>query len=119
MPSGWLACGRRSGVRTCHQADRVASTLERFRCWTCLGWCFETDLTRLLHRYTVSYTMSPKEFTAFRIDPEVLDALREIKEREGVPLATQVNFALREWLQKRGVVLKKPERKRGATRKRS
>ena len=44
-------------------------------------------------------------------------ALRAIKEREGLPIAGQVDFALRDWLAKKGVV--KAERKRPASRKRS
>jgi len=58
----------------------------------------------------------PKELTAFRIAPEVMAALRGIKAHEGLPIAVQVDFALRDWLQKKGVV--KPERKRATTRKR-
>jgi hypothetical protein len=64
--------------------------------------------------------MSPKELTALRIDPELLDGLRTIKERDGVPVSEQIRRALQAWLKANGVdVVKKPERKRAATRKRS
>jgi hypothetical protein len=47
----------------------------------------------------------PKTFTAFRVAPELLDAMREIKTPDGVPMSVQVDFALRAWLQARGVRL--------------
>lgn len=59
--------------------------------------------------------MSPKELTAFRMAPDLMEALRAIKEREGIPVAVQIDFAVREWLKKRGV---KTDRKRAPTRKR-
>ena len=43
----------------------------------------------------------PKELTAFRVAPELMEALRRVKEREGIPIAVQVDFALRAYLQKR------------------
>ena len=60
--------------------------------------------------------MSSKELTAFRIDPDVMKSLRAIKAKEGLPISVQVDFALRGWLQKKGV--KKTDRKRARTRKR-
>jgi hypothetical protein len=62
--------------------------------------------------------MSPKETTALRLDQELLDAMRRVKESEGIPVTTQIEMAVREWLTKRGSI-KKAERQRGATRKRS
>jgi len=47
--------------------------------------------------------MSPKELTAFRMAPEVMEALRAVKAKEGVPIAVQIDFAVREWLKRRGV----------------
>lgn len=63
--------------------------------------------------------MSPsnKAQTAFRIDEDVLAALRAIKERDGVPISEQVRRALAEWVRLQGDV--KADRKRAATRKRS
>ncbi|HLG59365.1 MAG TPA: hypothetical protein VI485_28760 [Vicinamibacterales bacterium] len=62
--------------------------------------------------------MSPKETTAFRIDTTLLDAMRGVKEAEGIPVTTQIEMAVREWLTKRGTI-DKTERKRASTRKRS
>jgi hypothetical protein len=64
--------------------------------------------------------MSPKEFTAFRMAPELMDAMRRLKTRDGVPFSVQVDFALREWLRKKGIVVDhKADRKRATTRKRT
>jgi hypothetical protein len=62
--------------------------------------------------------MSPKQFTAFRVAPEVLQAMRELKARDGVPMSVQVDFAVRAWLGTKGVQIKEPGRKRPASRKR-
>jgi hypothetical protein len=39
--------------------------------------------------------------------------MRAYKEREGVPVTTQIEKGVTEWLAKRGVVLKKTNSKRG------
>jgi hypothetical protein len=62
-------------------------------------------------------TPSAKKQTAFRIDPDILDGLQAIKERDGIPLSEQVRRALRRWLESRGIT-EKTERKRAATRQR-
>ncbi len=59
--------------------------------------------------------MSPKELTAFRVDPDVMKALRAVKARTGLPIAVQVDFALRAWLRSKGAM--KMDRKRAATHK--
>jgi hypothetical protein len=63
--------------------------------------------------------VSPKELTAFRMAPEVMAALRAVKAREGIPVAVQIDFAVREWLKRKGVAIKSTDRKRADTRKRS
>ena len=62
--------------------------------------------------------MSPKETTAFRLEQGLLDALREIKAREGINVTTQVEFAIRDWLEKKGVHMK-PTSRRAANATRS
>jgi hypothetical protein len=62
--------------------------------------------------------VSPKELTAFRMAPEVMAAMRTVKEKEGIPIAVQIDFAVREWLTKRGVTIKSAH-KRAGTRKRA
>jgi hypothetical protein len=70
-------------------------------------------------RYTLHIIVVPtaKKQTAFRIDPDILEGLHVVKERDGVPLSEQVRRALRAWLEQRDVVLK-ADRKRAGTRKR-
>jgi hypothetical protein len=51
--------------------------------------------------------VSPKELTAFRIDPDIMDGLRRVKDRDGIPLSIQVDRALRAWLERKDVALKK------------
>lgn len=62
--------------------------------------------------------MSPKEMTTIRLEEELLKVMREVKEREGIPVTKQVDLAMREWLKLRGFEVK-TERKRASTRKRS
>ena len=61
--------------------------------------------------------MSPKELTAFRMAPEVMEALRGVRTKEGIPVAVQIDLAVRKWLKAKGVTVK-AERKRAVTRKR-
>jgi hypothetical protein len=58
-----------------------------------------------------------KAFTAFRVEPELLDAMREIKSTDGVPMSVQVDFALRAWLQARGVQLRTRAKGRTAAKR--
>jgi hypothetical protein len=59
----------------------------------------------------------PKTFTAFRVAPELLEAMREIKTTDGVPMSVQVDFALRAWLQARGVSLRTGAKGRTAAKR--
>lgn len=61
----------------------------------------------------------PRELTAFRLPPEQLEALRAIKERDGVPLTQQVQRALVLWIKSKGITENKTARKRAGTRKRA
>lgn len=63
--------------------------------------------------------MSPKVRFQLVIEPEQLAELRKIEEDTGAPVSAQIRRAIDDWLTKRGVTKKKPERKRAATRKRS
>jgi hypothetical protein len=66
--------------------------------------------------YTMGGTVSPKDKTALRLEPGLLDALRAIKAREGIPVTTQIEFAIRDWLKKKGHV-EAPSRRSGKQRK--
>lgn len=47
-----------------------------------------------------------------KIDPELLDALRAVKERDGISESEQIRRGIRLWLEQKGVM--KTERKRAA-----
>jgi hypothetical protein len=49
--------------------------------------------------------------------PLVLEAMRRLQERDGMPLSEQIRRALRPWLEAKGVI-KEADRKRAAARKR-
>ena len=57
--------------------------------------------------------------TAFRIEQDILDGLRRVKDRDGVPFSVQVDRALRAWLSEKGVKVKpsaagsRPRKRRG------
>ena len=59
------------------------------------------------------YTMTPssKKQSNFRIDPDVMDGLQRVKERDGIPLSEQVRRALRAWLESKEGPKKKPAKK--------
>ena len=65
----------------------------------------------------LALTVSPKISTALRLDGTLLRAMRGVKAAEGIPVTTQIEMAVREWLTRRGT-LGKPGRKRASTRKR-
>ena len=50
--------------------------------------------------------MSPKELTAFRMDRDLMDGARRLKDRDGIPVSVQVDRALRAWLRKKGIDVK-------------
>lgn len=80
------------------------------------GYRYGIDIVNVC-KYTAS--MSPLRPTNFRLDEDVMAALREIKERDGVPVSEQVRRALLAWVESKGVKVTKAERKRPASRKRS
>jgi hypothetical protein len=63
--------------------------------------------------------MSPKELTAFRVEADIMEGLRRVKDRDGVPLSVQVDRALRAWLDKKGVSVRKPQTASGKAPKRA
>ena len=63
--------------------------------------------------------MTPRKKYSFWIDDEQADGLKELKERDGVLESEQIRRAINDWLEKKGVRLKKTERARRVTRKRS
>ena len=74
-------------------------------------------LTDCIDMSSITATMSPKTMTAMRLDNALLAVMRKVKATEGIPLTTQIEMAVREWLTKRGTI-KKTGRKRVTARKR-
>ena len=61
--------------------------------------------------------MTPQRITTVRIDDEILDGLRRVRERDGVPVSEQVRRALRAWLDAKGVRAKAVSRRAETRRK--
>lgn len=58
-----------------------------------------------------------RKIATFRLDDDLLEGLKVVQERDGVPPSEQARRAIRMWLEAKGVM--KPDRKRVAPRKRS
>ena len=63
--------------------------------------------------------MSPKEATALRIDIALMQAMRDLKAKKGIPVTAQLEMAVREWLKREHGIIVKADRQRPASRKRS
>lgn len=64
--------------------------------------------------------MIPKKAYTLKIDVELIDAIRSIKESQGIPESEQIRRGIVLWLKTQGVTAKKKaERKRASTRSRS
>ena len=61
--------------------------------------------------------MSPKELTAFRIEPKIMQGLRAVKDRDHIPFSVQVHLALTAWLDSRGVKTQISKRRAETRRK--
>lgn len=49
-----------------------------------------------------------KLYYGFMIDPELVDALKRLKERDGVPEGETIRRALARWLRSKGIAVKTP-----------
>lgn len=67
--------------------------------------------------YTLIH-MAPiqRKVATYRLDDDLLEGLKEVHERDGIPPSEQVRRAIRAWLEAKSVM--KSERKRAGTRKR-
>jgi hypothetical protein len=62
--------------------------------------------------------MTPdRKLYSFYINADQAQGLKTVKERDGISESEQIRQALNDWLERKGV--KKAERKRAATRRRS
>jgi hypothetical protein len=58
----------------------------------------------------------PKELTAFRVAPDLMDAMRRVKAKIGIPIAVQLDKALRAWLTAKGALPKAKTSPKGPRR---
>jgi len=64
--------------------------------------------------------VTPKRYYTLMMEPELLAALKAAKEKTGLSEGAVIRLALRAWLRKEGVqVKKKTARRRSDTRKRA
>jgi hypothetical protein len=74
----------------------------------------------MVYLFVYVYSMAPRRRANFYLDDELLDGLKTLKARVGIPESESVRRAVGEYLQRQGVaVAKKAERRRAVTRKRS
>ena len=62
---------------------------------------------------------SSLEPTTFRLEAELLDGLRTIKARDGIPATEQVRRAVQDWLRARGIRIELNPRNGRSRRQRS
>ncbi len=62
--------------------------------------------------------MTPRKLQNFYLDPELSEGLKAVKDRDGISEAEQVRRAIREWLEKKGVI-KKAASRHAATRRKA
>jgi predicted DNA-binding protein len=60
--------------------------------------------------------VTPLKLAAFRLPDELIAALQQIKERDGIPIAEQVRRALEAWVQSKGI---KAASRRASTRRKA
>jgi len=91
-----------------------------------LSFHSSADLTRTAHVLTCQALernvgdVSSLKPTTFRLETEIMDALNQIRERDGIPVSEQVRRALKQWIDAKGGVLKpasKRSRKADAKRR--
>ena len=56
--------------------------------------------------------MTPLRLTNIRLEPELTEGLRRVKERDGISISEQVRRAVQDWLRRKGVKLTKGAEKR-------
>lgn len=54
--------------------------------------------------------MTPRKLHNFYLDPELSEGLKTVKDRDGISEAEQVRRAIKDWLQRRGVMEAAPRR---------
>ena len=63
--------------------------------------------------------MAQRRLYNFRIDEDLDEALKAVKDRDGITESEQIRRAVREWLQRRGALKVKAVPRRAQTRRRT
>ena len=63
--------------------------------------------------------MSPKKYYSFMIDPEMAEALKTVKERDGVAESEQIRRGIAMWLKTKGVSVKETASRRSGKRRKA
>ena len=61
--------------------------------------------------------VQPKRPYTLKIDPELLDALRAIKERDGIAESEQIRRGIRLWLESKGVGTSRSSQRRSRSKR--
>ena len=69
-----------------------------------------------MYNICVTVETMPREQTAFRLDQDLMNGLRAVKERDGVPISEQVRRAVRVWLEAKGAMPTKAMRAKARMR---
>ena len=56
--------------------------------------------------YPIMTPTEKKKLAVYRMEPELLDGLHRVKERDGLPITWQVRQAIRAWLESKGIAVK-------------
>ena len=65
----------------------------------------------LINCRTVEVDLTPLKPTTFRLETEIMEALNDIREREGIAVSEQVRRALKQWIEAKGGRVKSPNRR--------
>lgn len=57
--------------------------------------------------------------TTIRLEEEILESLDVIRERDGISVSEQVRRALKQWIEQKGVAVKKAAPRRASTRRKA
>jgi hypothetical protein len=63
--------------------------------------------------------VTPRRLYNFRIDDDLDAGLKAVKDRDGIAESEQIRRAVREWLERRGVLKRKTAFRRAPTRRKA
>src|SRR5262245_22531658 len=88
-------------VKSPHRFDPSHRTTTGSSCSAAPAESADTDG---ITRYTHEVKAPAKQITAFKLDVDILDAMRRLQKRDGISLSEQARRALRPWLVAEGIL---------------